>query len=215
MIYEAAFIIIGYLSGSIPFGLIFSQLFGLGDIRKIGSGNIGATNVLRSGNKTATVLTLVFDFLKGFIPVAMYVTGNNIMKYSLQRQMIDNVSIFIALVCILGHIFPVWLKFKGGKGIATTAGVYCALMPIIGWASVGVWLVVLFVTRVSSVAAIASFCIVNPLIIAWSAVKDPLLFRQFVFACVVTFIIVITHSKNIGRLLKGEEAKIDLKKKKK
>ncbi len=136
-------IVIAYCLGSIPFGLLLTKLFGLGDIRKIGSGNIGATNVMRTGHKFLGVTVLLLDAAKGFAAVWI-------------AQLIYNPSIapIAGLFAILGHIFPLWLRFKGGKGVATTIGVFFALNPVLGIAVCIFWLAIFSITRISSVASL-------------------------------------------------------------
>jgi acyl phosphate:glycerol-3-phosphate acyltransferase len=187
----------GYVCGSIPFGLILTQLAGLGDIRKTGSGNIGATNVLRTGNKLIAALTLLFDALKGFVPVfaALWFGA-------------ENVFLAAAAGAIAGHLYPVWLAFLGGKGVATFIGVIFAFDWRLGLAFLTIWLVSAFVTKMSSAAALAASAL-TPLI-AW------LFGRQDLFAALVILAAVIwyRHSSNIMRLFKGEEPKISFSSKK-
>src|ERR1700759_588688 len=141
------FLLLGYLLGSIPFGLILTPFAGLGDIRRIGSGNIGATNVLRTGRKGLAAATLVLDALKGAAAVL------------LARSLTDDqdVVLFAGLAAVLGHLFPVWLNFKGGKGVATGLGVLVAAAWPVGVASCVVWLIVAAVARLSSLASLAAF----------------------------------------------------------
>ena len=136
-------VLIGYFCGSIPFGLILAKAAGLGDVRNIGSGNIGATNVLRLGNKRIAAVTLLLDALKGAVPVL-------IMNYFGDAQ----AGILAGLAAMLGHIFPVWLGFKGGKGVATNVGVLFGLYWPLGLIFIGVWLVLAFLFRFSSLAAL-------------------------------------------------------------
>jgi glycerol-3-phosphate acyltransferase PlsY len=178
-----------YLVGSIPFGLILTKIAGMGDIRKIGSGNIGATNVLRSGNKTIAALTLILDFLKGYLIVIL-------AKYLFPDSLLPFYAAFSVLV---GHIFSFWLKFKGGKGIATAGGTYFALDPIVGGIALLTWLTMVKITKISSIGgltATVAVCIFS------------LLFRETAFV-VLSFIlaalIFFAHRNNIVRLLKGTE----------
>ena len=138
-------IIAAYLVGSIPFGLVLTKYAGLGDIRKIGSGNIGATNVMRTGNKKLAIATLILDALKGVVIVL--IAKELAPKY---------VSLLCAIAAIIGHIFPVWLNFKGGKGVATTIAVYYALYPPLGIFASVMWIAVFLFSRISSLSSILS-----------------------------------------------------------
>lgn len=187
----------GYLLGSIPFGLTLSYLFGYGDIRKIGSGNIGATNVLRTGNKLLAFITLILDSGKGAAAVL-------IVDYfsSYDAAMVAGIA------AIIGHMFPVWLKFKGGKGVATTLGTLIALAPVAGIAVCLVWLFTALVFRYSSLAALIA------LLAAPFAAH--IIYDDSKLAGISSFIAVlvwIKHRANIKRLVKGEEPKIGKKKK--
>lgn len=186
--------ILGYLLGSIPFGLVITKAAGLGDIRNVGSGNIGATNVLRTGRKDLALATLVLDGGKGAIAV--------LIAYALSwRPEVAGAAAF------LGHCFPLWLKFKGGKGVATFLGTLLALWFPAGIFACAIWLIVAFALRYSSLAALAAAA-ASPLVL-FSMGK-----AAFAIAAVVmTALIFIRHEANIGRLLKGEEPKIGAKKK--
>jgi len=185
--------LLAYLLGSIPFGLILTRLAGLGDIRAIGSGNIGATNVLRTGHKGLAALTLLLDFGKGL--------GAVLLAASFGPDM----AIFVGFGVVLGHMFPIWLGFKGGKGVATAGGVLLGLSWPIGLAAAGVWFLVAVVTRYSSLAAIAA-CIAAP-----SAAL--LILHRYDMARVVGYLVLLVllrHHANIRRLIRGEESKIKL-----
>ncbi len=188
--YFAVALAFGYLCGSIPFGLIFTRLAGLGDVRSIGSGNIGATNVLRTGNKGVAAATLLGDLLKGTVAAIVGLMWG------------PDTGVLAGLGAFLGHIFPVWLKFRGGKGVATYIGVLLGLF----WPAVlvfgAIWLTVAAITRYSSLAALIA-CAVTPGALAW--------FGQWQVAelfLLMTAIIIFAHRANIGRLLRGEESKI-------
>lgn len=185
---------LGYLSGSIPFGLIITRFAGLGDIRKIGSGNIGATNVLRTGNKPVAALVLLSDFLKGAIPVWAA------SEFGLIAGMLAGLGAF------LGHLFPFWLKFKGGKGIATYIGVLMGLFPIGVLIFAIVWLSVAFIFRYSSLAALCATLIV-PIAVYILGHE-----HIAVFFAILSVIAIIKHHENIMRLLSGTESKIGQKK---
>jgi glycerol-3-phosphate acyltransferase PlsY len=187
-------IALGYLLGSVPFGLVITKLAGLGDIRAIGSGNIGATNVLRTGRKDLAALTLILDASKGAI--AVFIASN----FGLQAEM------GAAMGSVLGHLFPVWLKFKGGKGVATTLGVLLAFVPLVGIASALAWLVTALITRVSSMSAIVAMAIA-PFYTAW--LYTP---KWSWLVGTIALIVIAKHHENIGRLIKGTEPKIGKKK---
>ncbi|SDK42107.1 glycerol-3-phosphate 1-O-acyltransferase PlsY [Aliiruegeria lutimaris] len=189
--------LLAYLLGSIPFGIVMARLFGLGDLRVIGSGNIGATNVLRTGNKLAAFLTLVLDAAKGGVAVliARAVVGEDAAQIS-------------GFAAFLGHIYPVWLKFKGGKGVATFLGVLLALDWQVGLACCATWLVIAFLFRLSSLAALVA----AGLSTAWMLVLGRP--EMVLLALLLTALVYIRHSSNIGRLLRGEEPRIGADKKK-
>ena len=185
---------LGYLLGSIPFGLILTRAAGLGDVRKIGSGNIGATNVLRTGNKKLAAATLLLDGAKGAAAVL------------LARHFASEPAALLAgLAAVLGHLFPVWLGFKGGKGVATGYGVLIAASWPAGLLAGAVWLVMAKLARISSAAALASFALAP--ILAWVIDgRDTAL-----LALAVAALIFIRHQANIARLLDGTEPRIGQK----
>ena len=180
----------GYLLGSIPFGLILAKLFGLGDLRQIGSGNIGATNVLRAGSKWLAALTLVLDAAKGTAAVLLAAHWG------------EETAILAGLGAFLGHLFPVWLGFRGGKGVATYIGVLLGLYWPAAAAFCVIWLVVAFATRYSSLSALVasggSVCVLA-LSGQW---------RLAALFLLLTVLLYIRHASNIGRLARGEEARI-------
>jgi glycerol-3-phosphate acyltransferase PlsY len=186
-------LVLGYLLGSIPFGLVLTRLAGLGDVRKIGSGNIGATNVLRTGNKGLAAATLVLDALKGTIAVAIG------WRFGLHAALAAGLGAY------LGHCFPVWLKFKGGKGVATFLGVLLGIhWPTMVIAAL-VWLGTAATTRYSSLSALVA-SIAAPIVLA--------LFGQLEAAAVcvlLTILIWIRHHANLRRLIAGEESRIGAK----
>jgi acyl phosphate:glycerol-3-phosphate acyltransferase len=186
-----AALLLGYLLGSIPFGLIFSWLAGAGDVRKIGSGNIGATNVLRTGKRWAAAATLIFDAGKGAVAVlvAQYYQGSD-------------AAVFAALGALLGHVFPVWLNFRGGKGVATFLGVTLALDWRVGLIALAIWLAVALVLRISSLSALVAAAL-TPL--AMALFGNPL---YAVLELLLALLIFAMHRENIGRLLSGQEPKI-------
>jgi acyl phosphate:glycerol-3-phosphate acyltransferase len=192
----ALFAIIGYLSGSIPFGLLLTRMAGLGDVRKIGSGNIGATNVLRTGNKKIAALTLLCDGLKGYAPVlAASLLGDG------------NAVVAAGLGALAGHIFPVWLKFKGGKGVATSLGVVFGWAWPLGLLFSAIWLVVFFASRISSASALSAVLATG---LGAALTQDTIPIWPFLL---VTVVVWMTHRANISRLLRGQEPKSSFSKK--
>ena len=187
--------LLGYLLGSIPFGILVTRAMGLGNLRQIGSGNIGATNVLRTGNKRAALATLVLDGGKGAVAVL-------IARWLLA----EDAAQVAGLAAFLGHIFPVWLGFKGGKGVATFLGVLLALNWMIGLAVCGTWLLVAVVGRVSSIAAL--FATASSGLWILGLTDGSLL----VLALVLTVLIYIRHSENLKRIKAGTEPRIGQKK---
>jgi glycerol-3-phosphate acyltransferase PlsY len=184
---------LGYVSGSIPFGLLIAKASKGVDVRGIGSGNIGATNVLRAAGKGAAALTLALDMLKGWAPVAL----GRIVGAS------DALVAGVALAAFLGHLYPVFLRFRGGKGVATFLGVLLALLPKVAFLVAGVWLLVAAVFRYSSLAALVAAA-ASPLLV-WLLDGR----RGFVaLAVVLSGFILIRHRENMRRLLAGEERRI-------
>ncbi len=184
-------LVCGYLSGSIPFGVIIARVMNLGDLRKIGSGNIGATNVLRTGNKTAAALTLACDMAKGWIPVAVFL----LMWGDLTAQ-IAGIGAF------LGHLFPVWLGFRGGKGVAVFLGIVLGLNLYAGLLCCAAWLVVAVIFRMSSLAALL-MSLSAPV---WLWLMGE---RGAIWAAVLLVVLIWQkHGDNIGRILAGTEPKI-------
>ncbi|MEZ0224434.1 MAG: glycerol-3-phosphate 1-O-acyltransferase PlsY [Alphaproteobacteria bacterium] len=186
----------GYLSGSVPYGLILSKMAGAGDIRKSGSGNIGATNVLRVVGKKVAAVTLLLDALKGFVPVA--VAGAFHQDY----------AILAAFGAFFGHLFPVWLKVKGGKGVATALGICFGFSWMLGAAVCGIWLFMAGVTQYSSLSALTAFGLAP--MVALRLTGD---LQTTAAVFIITIIIWIRHHENIRRLFKGTESKINFSKK--
>ena len=185
--------VVGFLLGSIPFGLLLTRAAGLGDIRKVGSGNIGATNVLRTGNKKLAAATLLLDALKGLTPVLVF----NLLWGPVPAAA-------AAAGAVLGHMFPPWLGFKGGKGVATTLGVLIGLSWQLGAITCALWLVLAALFRYSSLAALLSILI--GAVAAWYfvPVAAPVL-------CLLAALVWVRHHENIRRLLNGTEPKIGKK----
>jgi acyl phosphate:glycerol-3-phosphate acyltransferase len=187
--------VLAYLLGSIPFGVVITRMMGLGDLRQIGSGNIGATNVLRTGNKGAALATLVLDAAKGGVAVL-------IARWLLA----EDAAQVAGLAAFLGHLYPVWLKFRGGKGVATFLGILIALAWPIGLAACGTWLVVALVSRTSSVAALASAGTTS----LWLFVLDE--GRMLFLVMILTILVYVRHRENLRRIKAGTEPRIGQKK---
>lgn len=185
-------ILFAYLIGSIPFGIIISKIMGLGNLRNIGSGNIGATNVLRTGNKLAAILTLIFDLLKGAIAV--------IITYYIFN---DTTAQIAALSSFLGHCFPIWLKFKGGKGVATFIGISLALYWPAGILICLTWVLIAFLSRTSSLSALISS--LSSILWVWILGVPSAVFVM----TVLTILIWYRHIENIKRIIKNTEPKIN------
>ena len=189
---------IAYLLGSVPYGLVLTRLFGGGDIRDIGSGNIGATNVLRTGKRFVAALTLILDAGKGAVAVL------------LANHFIDvNAAAFAGLIAIIGHCFPVWIGFKGGKGVATYLAVMSALDIRLGLIFAVLWLGTAFITRYSSLAALVATMGATIGAFVFDAQNNVASFNANPISMVVmTGLIWVRHHANIGRLLSGQETKI-------
>jgi glycerol-3-phosphate acyltransferase PlsY len=182
--------LLGYLLGSIPFGVLLTRLAGLGDIRSIGSGNIGATNVLRTGRKDLALATLLLDGGKGAIAVLI------------ARLVGEDLTVLAGGAAILGHLFPVWLKFKGGKGMATTLGTLIAANWMVGIGACLVWLATAVLFRYSSLSSLIAVA-ASPFLALWLGTHP-----QAWLAAFAAVLLWIRHHENIRRLLKGEEPKI-------
>jgi len=191
-------VVAAYLLGSVPFAMISSKLFGLADPRTYGSGNPGATNVLRSGNKRAAVFTLVGDALKGWVAV-----------FAAQKLgFSDNAVGLVALAVFFGHLFPVFLKFRGGKGVATAAGVLVALDPLLGLATLATWIFVALAFRYSSLASVLAAALAPVFQIMIHGANG-----QTIVVGILALALIGKHWQNLQRLLGGQEAKIGSKKK--
>ena len=186
-----AAVAIGYALGSIPFGLLFTRLAGAGDVRNIGSGNIGATNVLRTGKKWAAAATFLCDALKGAAAVLVMRAG-----WGHQAELVAG---FAAL---LGHMFPLWLGFKGGKGISTFFGVMFALFWPVGLMAAATWLAIAFAIRISSLSGLVATALAPAYMLVFGRIQDA------AFAVAVAILIWVMHRGNIARLLRGTEPRI-------
>ena len=184
--------IYSYFLGSIPFGLIITKIFLKKDIRKVGSGNIGSTNVLRTGKKSLAISTLLFDILKGYVTVIV------------SSIYFNDLIFFSALICFIGHVFPIWLKFKGGKGVAVYLGIITALSLPLGFVFVLSWIVIAFIFKYSSLASMIGALSV----LSYSIILNIYSITLFLF--IVFIIIIFTHRDNIKRLKKSQETKIKL-----
>ncbi len=190
---EILAIALGYLMGSIPFGLLLTKFAGMGDIRKVGSGNIGATNVLRAGNKGLAAATLLLDIAKGVAAV------------HLARGIAPDFMAMAGFAAFLGHVYPVWLGFKGGKGVATFIGVILGLSWIAGLLGVVTWALVAATFRISSLASLVT-AIATPVYLWFFAARISIM-----WAFVMTAVILIAHRENLQRLIRGAEPRIGRK----
>ena len=195
-----------YLIGSVSFAVVVSRFMGLADPRSYGSNNPGATNVLRSGNKLAAVLTLLLDALKGWLPVWAVVHEGAALGLG------EGTVAMVALAAFLGHVWPVFFRFKGGKGVATAAGVLIGIEPFLGLATLATWLIVAYFSRYSSLAALAS-ALFSPAYyflghrVAWYVDN-----RILLAVAVMSAVLIWRHQANIGKLMRGEESPIGGKK---
>ncbi len=195
--------IIGYFLGSIPFGLIITNFYGLQDIRKTGSGNIGATNVLRTGKKGLALITLILDFLKGYLSILLASIFLNQLIFDNFVEIKNSTLLVISLTgffSVIGHSFPIWLNFKGGKGVATGFGVLFAFDPLVGAITLSTWITIFYFFKISSLSSLISF-IISPLIMFLNKNDNIVI---YVFAA-ITLIILIKHKENIVRLINKEE----------
>ena len=190
------FILASYFVGSIPFAYILTKIFGYGDIRKIGSGNVGATNVLRTGKKSLAIAVLFLDVFKGLVPVTFF-TYFYINKFELSE------IIFFTGFTVIGHIYPIWLKFKGGKGVATYIGFILGIDYILGVIFILFWLTIALIKKYSSLASILSLLTI-PIVLYFLSYN----FNVIIIFILLSIIIIIKHFSNIKRLLNKSENKI-------
>lgn len=201
---EFILIIIAYFIGSIPTAIIVSKAFFNIDIREYGSGNMGATNTFRVLGPKFGTLVMVGDMLKGILAVALF----NLLPYYLTNELDrTNLMIGLGLAAVVGHIYPIWAGFRGGKGVATLFGMVLAIQPIVAINCVGVFLIVLYLTRYVSLSSIIAG-VALPICVLWIYNEQEVFYR--VFAVAVACLIVLTHQKNIGRLLKGNEGRVPI-----
>ena len=201
---EILLIIFAYLIGSIPTALIISRRFFDIDIREYGSGNMGATNAFRILGPKFGTLIMVLDILKGIFAVGLFY----LLPYYLDDETArTNFMIGLGLAAVLGHIFPVFADFKGGKGVATLLGMLLAVQPVVALTSIGVFVLVLFLTRYVSLSSILG-AVMLPISVLWIWNEDELSYR--IFAVLVAFLVIITHQKNIGRIIRGVETRVPI-----
>jgi glycerol-3-phosphate acyltransferase PlsY len=203
-----AVVVGSYLLGSIPFGYILVRLFEGVDVRSIGSGNIGATNVARSGRKGLAIATLVLDALKGWLPVFLVLTLPDIPVADARQ--LHTLAAVAALCAVIGHMFPVWLRFKGGKGVATGLGVFLALAPMTALIALLIFAAVVALTRyvsLGSILAAASF----PAVLYWLE-RDTFPASALFLSAAVALLVILRHYQNIARLLAGTESRFGARK---
>jgi glycerol-3-phosphate acyltransferase PlsY len=195
---------IAYLLGSIPFGYILVRIFRKEDIRATGSGNIGATNVARSGGKGLGILTLLLDLLKGYAAVeiaAHFAPG--------APGFPSDLAVAAGIAAVLGHVFPIWLGFKGGKGVATALGVFIAIAPLAALCALGVFVVTFAITRYVSLASILAAVMMPPFCLLWIPDRSPLFVGGIIF---ISLLVIAKHQANIARLMQGKESRFGSKK---
>jgi glycerol-3-phosphate acyltransferase PlsY len=202
-LYQFLFLTLTYLISSIPFGLLVAKVFSGKDIREIGSKNIGATNVARTLGKKLGAITLILDGIKGAL---MVITARFLFS---DVGFLNTFLILVGTVAVLGHIFPIYLKFKGGKGVATSLAVLLALNPIIGLVGLLAWIIVFIFTKISSISSLSS-----ALMITGFAFYSHTLFEEILFCVFLTTVIFIRHRENISRILKGKETRFKFSSKK-
>lgn len=203
--YTLAAAIAAYLIGSLSFAVLVSRVMGLADPRSYGSQNPGATNVLRSGNKAAAALTLLLDAVKGWLPV--WALG----RYGSAWGLAEGTLALVALAAFAGHVWPVFFRFKGGKGVATAAGVLFGIEPLLGFATMMTWLIVAFFTRYSSLAALAGAVFAPAYYFLGNRVVWYVDNRVLLAAVVMSAVLIWRHQSNIAKLIRGEESRIGKK----
>ena len=191
IIFYFLFVLTAYLIGSIPFGYLFSMYISKIDIREIGSGNIGTTNVLRTGNKFTAILTLFFDVLKGFTPVWI------------SMQFSSELYIYVAIFTLLGHMYPIWLKFRGGKGVATFLGLIFAISSYSGFLFIFSWIIIALIFKKSSVSSLSATLLSSLYIFFYNS-------NLFLLLMLILGLITIKHKENIIRIYKNNEPNIEI-----
>lgn len=203
---ELLFIFLAYLIGSIPTALIISKRFFGVDIRDYGSGNMGATNTFRVLGSNYGTVVMLFDILKGMLAVSLY----NFLPYYLRNNTLydrTNLMVGLGMAAVIGHIFPLFARFRGGKGVATLFGMVLAIQPVIAICCTGVFLLVLFFTRYVSLSSILAGLFL-PICVLWIWDDDVTMYR--LFAVLVAVMIIFTHQKNIIRILRGDESRVPI-----
>ena len=191
MIYQIIITLIAYLIGSVSFGILASKLFNIADPRTMGSKNPGATNVMRQGNKVAAIFTLLGDMLKATILLS-------IAKF---YGVSDSLIVLIAIALMLGHVYPIYYQFKGGKGVATALGILLGISPVLALSVFIIWIIIFFIWKFSSLAAIVA-TLSSPIIALWIGLSNQLVFLM----CILSLIILVRHKSNIKNLLNGTES---------
>ena len=191
MIYQIIITLIAYLIGSVSFGILASKLFNIADPRTMGSKNPGATNVMRQGNKVAAIFTLLGDMLKATILLL-------IAKF---YGVSDSLIVLIAIALMLGHVYPIYYQFKGGKGVATALGILLGISPVLALSVFIIWIIIFFIWKFSSLAAIGA-TLSSPIIALWIGLSNQLVFLM----CILSLIILVRHKSNIKNLLNGTES---------
>ena len=195
-----------YLVGSLSFAVIVSRVMGLEDPRTYGSQNPGATNVLRSGNKQAAIATLLFDALKGYFPVLL------VKLFGPAFGLDDRAVALVAISAFIGHLWPVFFAFKGGKGVATAAGILFGVEPLLGLATMGTWVIVAFFSRYSSLAALAASLFAPAYYLFGNQIAWQTSNAELLAVTVMSALLLMRHKDNISRLISGEETRIGAKK---
>ena len=206
LLYPFAAALVAYLVGSLSFAVVVSRFMGLADPRTYGSNNPGATNVLRSGNKLAAALTLLLDAVKGWLPV--WVAVHEGAAYGLGEGTVA----MVALAAFAGHVWPVFFRFQGGKGVATAAGVLIGIQPLLGLATLATWLIVAYFSRYSSLAALASALFAPAYYFLGHRVAWYVDNRVLLAVAVMSAVLIWRHQANIGKLMRGKESRIGGKK---
>jgi glycerol-3-phosphate acyltransferase PlsY len=201
---ELILICTAYLIGSIPTALLVSRKFFGIDIRDYGSGNMGATNTFRVLGSRYGVMVMVIDICKGMVAVGLYTLLPFYIRNEFERT---NFMVGLGLAAVIGHVFPIFANFKGGKGVATLFGMMLAMQPVVAVSCVGVFLFVLYLTRYVSLSAILG-AMMLPICVLWIWNENEILYR--VFTLLVAFLVILTHQKNIGRILRGVESRMPI-----